>query len=390
MPPAGRREFLRRAAAFGTFAFIGGGCRTSGVNGCDGSYSISILGDTHFDTAPASVYHGKWVPRHKKDWRDRQYEFKRNSEMWADRLPRLVEAAAKTRRADTAYLFQMGDLIQGDCTDLDTHLRFFRDAQAACSKGFGNIPFLTVCGNHDIRGGGDKAFDAYILPIAAKAIGKPVTSANFMFRQGPDAYIFVDFMRPDAAKIDAMLDESEGARYTFFVLHSPIAASDTWGPYWFLFGKPEDTDRRRALFARLLRRRAIVLCGHIHRTQIRRWIRPEGELVEFSANSVWRPQENVPKVLYANPSQFGEYVRAHPTPMNEDHDGCLQKRTNEEIIALVDEYRPGLVQYRMLQSAGHYLLRVSDAGVDIDFYACDSLVPHETFALKRRDGSNLV
>ena len=375
-----RRQFLKGAAAFGTSA-LAGGCRTWG-NG-NGAYSISILGDTHFDASPTELYHGKWVPRSPKDWRDRQYEFRRNVEMWNTRVPRLIAAAAKTRRADTAYLFQMGDLIQGDCTDFDIHMRFFKDAQAACSKGFGDLPFLTVCGNHDIRGGGDKAFDAYILPIASKTIGKSVDSANFMFSQGPDAFIFVDFMRPDAGRIDAMLDASEGARHTFFVLHSPIAASDTWGPYWFLFGKPEDTERRRALFRRLLGRRAIVLCGHIHRTQIRRWVRPEGELVEFSANSVWRPQEDVPKVLYDSPSQFGSYVRAHPTPMDEDHDGCHQKRTNPELIALVDESRPGLVQYRMIQSAGHYLLRVTDRSVDIDFYACDSLSPHETFNLKK-------
>ena len=283
-----RRGFLvGGAAAVGATAFGAGADRHS--------YTISILGDTHFDAAPSSLYHGKWVPRHRQDWLDRQGEFKRNQDMWATRLPRLIAAAAQTRRLDTAYLFQMGDLIQGDCTDLETHLRFFKDAQVACSKDFGDLPFLTVCGNHDIRGGGDKAFDAYVLPIAAKAIGKPVTSANFLFFHGSDAYVFVDFMRPDAAKIDAMLDASEGARHTFFVLHSPIAPYDGWGAYWFLFGKPKDAEWRRALFSRLLRRRAIVLCGHIHRTQIRRWVRPEGELVEFSANSVWRKQEDAPK-----------------------------------------------------------------------------------------------
>ena len=76
------------------------------------AYSISILGDTHFDAAPTSLYHGKWKPRHPNDWRDRQGEFARNQKMWAERLPRLIAAAARTRRPDTAYLFQMGDLIQ--------------------------------------------------------------------------------------------------------------------------------------------------------------------------------------------------------------------------------------------------------------------------------------
>ena len=154
------------------------------------------------------------------------------------------------------------------------------------------------------------------------------------------------------------------------------------GPYWFLLGKPCDTEARRALFARLVARNAIVLCGHLHVTQIRRWRRGGGELVEFCASSVWRPQEDTVALLASTPAQFGEYARAHPTPMDEDHDGCLQKRTQEEILALQDESRPGLVEYRKYRAAGHYLLRVSDSGVAVDFYACDSLSPTETFRLR--------
>ena len=100
-------------------SFLSGGTATLGMFtiGCwtgrrDVDYSVSILGDTHFDAAPTSLYHGKWKPRHPNDWRDRQGEFKRNQQMWAERLPRLIAAAARTRRPDTAYLFQMGDLIQ--------------------------------------------------------------------------------------------------------------------------------------------------------------------------------------------------------------------------------------------------------------------------------------
>lgn len=375
----GRREFVRRLA-LGMAGATAGGCRL--LRGNPGEYSVSILGDTHFDAAPASVYHGKWVPRSPEDWRDRQKEFGRNADAWSNRLPRLVAAAARTRRDDTAFLFQMGDLIQGDCTDYETHLKMFRDAQAACSKGFGDLPFLIVCGNHDIRGGGDRAFDDYILPLAAKALGRPVDSATFMFRHGPDAYVFVDFMRPDAVRINRLLDETEDARHLFFVLHSTIAACDTWGPYWFLLGKPADTEARRALFARLLKRRAIVLCGHLHLTQIRRWRRDGGELVEFCTNSMWRSQEDKPSVLASSPADFGTYAHRHPTPMGEDHDGCHQTRTQDEIFALMDEYRPGLVDYRQYRAAGHYLLRVTDRVVAVDFYSGDALTPTQTFVLK--------
>ena len=379
MSKISRRSFLADgAAAFGAMAI----CGCSKPFGKPGAYSISVLGDTHFDTSPLSHYHGKWIPRDEQDWKDRQGEFKRNLDMWTTgRVPRLVDAAAKVRRTDTAYLFHMGDLIQGDCTDFDIYRQYFRDAEAVCTKGFGDIPFLVACGNHDIRGGGERAFDAYALPLAEKLVGRPVASANFMLRHGSDAYIFLDFMRPDPLKTDRLFAESEDARYTFVCMHGPVAASDTWGSYWFTFGEPEFTDYRRDFFRRLLKRRAIVLCGHLHKTQIRRWVTLEGELVEFCANSVWRRSVDVPKVLYDRPAQFGEYVRKYPPRMNEDYDGRRQTRTKEEIFALLDEYRAGLVEYKMMGAAGHYMLHVSDKGVSIDFYACDSITPLESFRL---------
>ncbi len=84
-----RRNFLAGGTAFGIA--LAGGARSCATAD---SYSISILGDTHFDAAPTSLYHGKWVPRHQNDWRDRQNEFKRNQDMWTTRLPRLIAAAA--------------------------------------------------------------------------------------------------------------------------------------------------------------------------------------------------------------------------------------------------------------------------------------------------------
>lgn len=372
-----RRTFLTGCGTFGLSALSG--CRS--LNGASGSYSISLLGDTHFDTAPQTVYHKGWKPSSVADARDRQREFARNAEIWSDRLPRLVAAAAAVRRPDAKYLFQMGDLIQGDCAGMPEYLRFLADARRACTKGFGGLPFLTVCGNHDIRNGGAPAYDEFFREVVRESLGQTVESCNVLFFEGPDAFLFVDFMRPDAARLERMLKDSEGARHTFIVVHSAIAPTDTWGTYWFLFGKPEDTERRRWLFRALLRRRAIVLSGHLHNTQIRRWRRPEGELVEFVMNSVWRPAEDKVSTVFSTPAQYGSFVRTHPAPMDEEHDGCHQHRTVPELLALVDEYRPGLVDYRMYRSAGHYQLRVTEKSVDMDFFACDARMPYQTFNL---------
>lgn len=371
-----RRTFLTLAGA-------------SALSGCTvlgrgrSTYSISILGDTHFDADPREIYHAKWKPRHANDARDRANEFARNADMWRERLPRLIGAAAAVRRPDTAFLFQMGDLIQGDCADPALQLKMLTDAEAACRKGFEDVPFLTVCGNHDIRSeGGAVAYDQFLVPRARKVAGWSANSATFHFAFGPDAFIFADFMRPDVERINSALKSTEGARHTFLVCHSPVSPTDNWGAYWFLLGKPQNAEARRALFVQLLKRRAIVLCGHIHRTLVMDWVRSEGRITQFAANSVWRPQEDKPRLLFDSPEQYGQWSRQHPPAMDEDHDGCLQKRTPEQMRALFDEYRSGLRRYRMMQAAGHYQLSVSDEGVSMAFYPCDARRPTDLIALR--------
>lgn len=60
----------------------------------DESYSVVILGDTHYDKEPASVYHSDY--NEPVEWLNRvqRAEFARNGEMWRDRCPRLVRRAA--------------------------------------------------------------------------------------------------------------------------------------------------------------------------------------------------------------------------------------------------------------------------------------------------------
>ena len=137
-------------------------------------YAVSILGDTHFDASPPEAYHASWIPRDAADARDRAGEFARNAGMWRDRMPRLVAAAAATaRRAGSRALLHTGDLVQGDCGDDATRARFLSDAFAACTRGFPDIPFLPVCGNHDIRGGGEAAWDAFVRANAGFAGAAP-------------------------------------------------------------------------------------------------------------------------------------------------------------------------------------------------------------------------
>ena len=105
------------------------------------SYRFIYLGDVHFDAEP-DVYHknyiiGEITPGRKK-------EFRRNADMWKERLPQLLKAASGKITRDTAFVIQAGDLVQGDCASPETHEKMVSDALAFMKTTFGEVPFLTT------------------------------------------------------------------------------------------------------------------------------------------------------------------------------------------------------------------------------------------------------
>lgn len=109
-----RRQLLGGIAA----AWAVSGCRTLLPDSDE--YSVSILGDTHFDAEPDSIYHAHYQNEGKAEWlwKVQRQEFARNGEMWRDRCRRLLAASAKVAHAtpSTDFILQLGDIIQGDWT----------------------------------------------------------------------------------------------------------------------------------------------------------------------------------------------------------------------------------------------------------------------------------
>ena len=129
----------------------------------NGAYSVVILGDTHYDTAPDSVYHeGYSDPNPSRDANHRR-EFARNAEMWSGRSPRMVKRAACLVDDNTRLVYQTGDIIQGDTGSVDAHVRMLDDAYGYLKEAFGDVPLVTVAGNHDMRAKSDaEAREAYL------------------------------------------------------------------------------------------------------------------------------------------------------------------------------------------------------------------------------------
>jgi len=356
-----RREFVRSIGAFGVASAFGG-CRSPFGRG----YEVVVFGDTHYDVEPADVYHAHCIER--PEWM--MYEFARNGEMWRTRCPRLLARAAANVTDATVFALQAGDLIQGDCDDEASHARMLDDTMNRFKRALGGLPIVTTTGNHDIRGkGAAKAYDGYMPARLSRELGRKVEGVNFMFAQGDDAWIVVDFNRLDAAKVDRLLDEAVSSRRLFFVSHGPVIPSDHAGARWMFCGGADakTAELRRHFRRRLAERHAIVLAGHVHTQELAEWHGDGGRIMQVIVNSVWsRPELAVATVVSEGAENYGELEQRR-----------LQKDTKSSAatnLELLEEYRPGLTRYFREQTAGSYVLSVSDDGVVLACYGGDSPV----------------
>ena len=344
----------------------------------DAQYSMVILGDTHFDAEPASVYHSFYDE--PVEWLNRvqRAEFARNGEMWRERCPRLLKRAACLVDENTMMALQMGDLIQGDCGNPDVHRKMLEDVMNRFKAEFGGLPFVTVSGNHDIRGKGARAaYNEYMPKRMSQELSKEILKTTFGFNVGDDAYLVLDFNRPDDAETEKLLSDSKGARHTFVISHGPLFPMDSDSCRWFYHGadKPEDTQARRHFRREFAKRKVICLCGHSHHTRLTEWKGDGGLITQLEMTSVWAGKANgIYKVHCDDPQKYG-LNRMNKKTMP---DGSPIKDES----ALFDEYRPGLTRYLDSIAAGSYKMRVSDKSVEVDFYPGDDTFCATTFKLR--------
>ena len=372
-----RREFISvSASSLAGLLLLGVPEPASAKSGGPKKYSVVILGDTHFDAEPASVYHSCY--NEPVEWLNRvqRAEFARNGEMWRERCPRLLKRCASLADGTTQMALQVGDLIQGDCGNGEVHRKMLTDVMDAFKKEFGGLPFVTVVGNHDIRGvDAEKVYHEYMPGRMSQELGKSVLKTTFCFNIGPDAFLVLDFNKPDDAEIEKMLRETEGARHTFIVTHGPAFPMDDRSCRWFFHGSRKDTEARRHFRAEFAKRNAIVLCGHSHFTTLTEWKGDGGIITQMEMNSVWADEERgIYKVITENPADYGTRRMAMKTMPNGS--------AIEDESALFEEYRPGLTRYIHSNTAGSFRLNVGPKHVTIDFYAGDSATKTRTFELR--------
>ena len=342
------------------------------------SYSMIILGDTHFDADPPSIYHAHYNEPNERLNKIQRGEFARNGEMWKDRCPRLLRRAAGLIDKDTRMVLQMGDLIQGDCGNGEVHKKMLSDALERMKSEMGSLPFVTVVGNHDIRGTDAKKTYHSFMPVRmSEELGKPVTKTTFGFNIGDDAFVVIDFNDPDDEEIDRILDNTKGARHTFVMTHGPVLPPDITSCRWFFHGGASEANTQARLHFRqaFARRNAIVLCGHTHYTDFMDWEGDGGRITQMTMSSVWTSDK---QKEYTVRSEGAENYGMFRKKLMEKPDGAKLKDES----ALFDEYRPGVRQHINSTSQGSYKLNISEKLITIDFYAGDSQELSHKFVIR--------
>ncbi len=205
-----------------------------------------------------------------------------------------------------------------------------------------------------------------------RELGQEVTSTTYSFRQGDDAWVVVDFNCPNPDLVNRLVDSTQGARHLFLVTHGPLVFSDSGSFRWSLFGAPKYNEVRRALIAKLMRRRAIILAGHTHVIDFKRLRSSEGELTQFITSAVWTNEEMAfSKPAATTPKEYGESTGPQLT----------SERARDDFHTCIGEVKPNLVEYSLTRAAGHATLSVTDASVKATFYPGDSRKPGQVFEL---------
>ncbi len=376
-----RRDFFKFSAAGLAGLTLADGLKLAfAAEGKDDNYSVVILGDTHYDDIDPEKYHAGYALADKVREANHRKEFVRNGNMWAGRSRNLVKRAACLVDENTRFVYQVGDLIQGDTADAETHKRYLDDALNLFKKDVApDLPFVTVAGNHDLRGNDDavctQAYTEYMSARMSRELGQEVKSTNFLFRSGPDAFVVVNFTKPKVDEITALLNEARGSRHVFVMVHGPVFPFDDVKYYWwYLLGNRKDSKaaERREMRKLLASLNAIVLCGHTHMTEFLDWRGDGGRITQMTMSSVWRNDDQANyKVLASGREGYGTMLFKEKPEL-----------ATEANLALFEEYRKGICEYCIADSAGSYKLIVSDRHVYVDFYAGDSARLTKRFVLR--------
>lgn len=344
------------------------------------SYRVIFLGDTHYDAEDARL-HPEGISKARE----------RDTEMWKERLPKLLTAAnKKATESKTAFVLQGGDMVEGGGGTADAHWNMLVDGYK-CLQSYFSVPFLTVAGNHDVSSrvqkGEKGAFQIYqdfatqhVLPAIQKLDGVSniqvsPSKMDFAFRYKQDLYLLLNF-NGAGTRLDFLqkvLEENADARHKIITTHAgPIPWDVRWMPNWRFYGQCA-LERRDAALDLFQKHNCIVLSGHYHGISALEYTTEKGTIHQIQNCSVWTP--NIMEVFEPISKSAEKYGT-----------NLLKSRyiKPEQQQELINRFKPGLKYYTYGGGAGYMTLEISDDKVVVNYYHRDSDTISYTYTIPKK------
>ena len=340
------------------------------LSGGETNYNFIVLGDLHY--AEQQFY----PVRHS----DKQKLIDQYIQMWKINSPDLLSAARRRAAAEaSAFVIQLGDLINGVCENRTIQERMLRTGFFRLKAFFPKIPLYVIAGNHDIqlrRENSTAPVDKILFPLVSKELGgNPVKHGNYVFRKGPDLFIAVNSSDPAAdclGFIRKSLEDHPDTRYVFLLTHHPVIPASVNGPLNLL---PE-YDKIAEL---LEKRKTFIMAAHTHVFSSISRVSKKGKLSQMvfvSLGKSWYGN-SVFSRFFGNDlkvrSNWDEYIRKVLKRI-------ARKRKNSRWHLAVDDITwMGKYEASFFdEKSGFAVLRVNDRRVTVEIYIDDSGIPAQT------------
>lgn len=246
-------------------------------------FSFLLLGDLHFDK----------LEHHDMDYLQAKYpndivQIQNYSRITRENLPLLLKVAKeKAVKANADFYLQLGDFVEGLCgsealarTQTEEFISLIKDQNL-------KRPFFVIKGNHDITGEGAREnYIKTILPWQGKEQKLKMPHANSTFVHKNARFILYDCYAGERSLNwlkDVVKEHKE--ELLFFCVHQPIVPF-TARSNWHVFSKEKERPLREELLNILGEHHAIVLCGHLHKTNVMTRETPKGKFVQICTGSV--------------------------------------------------------------------------------------------------------
>lgn len=247
-------------------------------------FSFVMLGDIHFTQED---FHDLDYVRTKFSEGDitQVHNYSRITRENLQPLLNKTKEAGQKLNAD--FYLQLGDFVEGLCGS--------EELAAKQTNGFISLvkqqdlqrPFFVIKGNHDITGvGATETYKNIVLPWQTSEQEKSLTNANSTFVHKNARFILFDGYTPDESLAwlkDVLASAKE--KTIFFCVHQPVVPFNARSN-WHVFGKPSQQKQREELLNLLGQYKAIVLCGHLHKTSILSRKTSTGKFVQICTGSV--------------------------------------------------------------------------------------------------------